>query len=233
MKKYILSGLFCLSLVVSFLVLAKNDDAISAETMEKKTKWHLVGGLSEGPYSPFIEISSDSLKDRSVYDGAVSAVCRDHNPCFVAFFAVGDKIPQSQESSKFFGDGGWKNYKAIAYWSNDSYTVWDCERAGADGAPLSSLCGPFVHDAYRAILSVANRATMAHFCGWAENNSLTFAKQYIQNIKNLPRRAQFQRALDETISQSYGGSPANCVSLRGMVEHDVEDAVKLLREHQI
>ncbi|WP_138918517.1 hypothetical protein [Nitrospirillum viridazoti] len=196
-------------------------------------KWHVIGGLEAGVRSAFIEVSPSAAKDRSAYDEAVAAVCSGENGCLVAFFLPGDKVPPNEPMTKFLSEGGWNSYQPVAYWFNNAFTVWDCERAGDKGAPLNAMCGAFVRDAHRAILAVTSRTTLARFCGWGDKGEVAKAKAYISKIRDPARREQFASTLDKDLSEPYGGEASNCVRLRDKIELESENALKFLTEHQI
>ncbi|TWB10771.1 hypothetical protein FBZ89_13240 [Nitrospirillum amazonense] len=196
-------------------------------------KWQVIGGLEAGVRNVFIQISPSAAKDRSAYDEALAAVCSGESGCLVAFFLPGDKVPPNEPMAKFMSEGGWRNYHPVAYWFNNAFTDWDCERAGDKGAPLNAMCGAFVEDAYSAILSVSSRTKLARFCGWGDKGEVASVKAYISKMKDPARREQFSSKFDKNLSETYGGEASNCVALRSDVEARSEDALKFLAEHQI
>ena len=116
-----------------------------------------------------VEISPESVKDRSVYDAAVTTLCslRKHgNICIIGFFLPGDNSPTTGRLVK------WGDFKTLAvWWGNDftsskEYTVWDCTRAGVEGSPPSTLCGVGVKEAYDVALRLGLRQGTGEFCHW-------------------------------------------------------------------
>lgn len=108
-------------------------------------KWKVVGGLTDGLTAQFVEVAPPYQKDAGTYREAADHVCNARNPptAVVAFFITGDIIPVSQGSRAFFDAGGWGNYRVTAlHWcGSGSWTRWDCDRIGNQGAPPEALCG--------------------------------------------------------------------------------------------
>ena len=136
----------CLAVLCSLFVLAGCGSQDEPEPASPPPNWRLVGQLSDGLKAKFVEIALDKAKDKDTYDSAVASLCKSEKICVVGFFLPGDKVPPSQSSKQFFGDGGWGQYSPTAlWWSNSNsgmanYTKWDCVRAGVDGAPPDALC---------------------------------------------------------------------------------------------
>ena len=118
----------------------------------KSANWKVIGGLTDGVMTKFVQMDPLYAMDRCEYDNAVNAVCREQSICAIAFFLPGDRVPTSQSSRNFFDAGGWANYPVLAMWWGNrnsgslEYTKWDCDRAGAVGTPLSALCGAGVKE---------------------------------------------------------------------------------------
>jgi hypothetical protein len=163
------------------------------------TNWRVIGEFIDGEKTKFVEIKAEHAKDRVEYDNAVNTLCHEISFCTIAFFLPGDRVPANQSEKDFFAAGGWNNYPALAFWLGNRasgsflYTKWDCDRAGADGAPGSALCGPGVSEAFSAVLALSSRAGTAEACGWPKNDDAKLTLGYINNIKNLRVRRNSER----------------------------------------
>ena len=200
------------------------------------TNWRVIGGFIDGPKTKFVEIKAEHAKDRLEYDNAVSTLCREISFCTIAFFLPGDRVPTNQSAKDFFHTGGWNNYPVLAFWSgtrdssSSGYTGWDCDRAGADGAPVSALCGPVGREAYSAVLDLAGRAGMAEACGWPKNDGAKLAMGYINNIKEPARREEFRKGYDLLYQETKKGpdDPNGCSTLRSKTEASAKAARRTL-----
>ena len=199
--------------------------------------WKVVGQLSDGLKTRFVEVSRDRLNDRATYDKAVTTLCNQQNICVIAYFSPDDRVPPDQTSKTFFSNGGFKDYSpVVVWWSNNNtgvagFTTWDCQRAGSEGAPLDALCGDGVSEAYSAVLSLAGRAGMAEACNWVQGDEMQMARSYIGTLKDAGRREQFQKALDTHYSSSRKGpdKPDDCKRRRAKVEENAKLARSFLR----
>jgi len=206
----------------------------ASKQQDASANWKVIGGSIGGLYIKFVQMDPLYAKDRSEYDYAVKTLCREQSFCEVAFFLPGDRVPANQDSRDFFRAGGWTHYPLLAMWlqnrNSGSYTVWDCDRAGTEGAPLSALCGAGVSDAYDAILSLAGRAGTAEGCGWPKNGDARAALAYIANIKEAGRREQFKKEFDEMYQSSRKGPDdrADCSRLRSKIEQSAKAARKTI-----
>jgi hypothetical protein len=198
--------------------------------------WKVVGQLSDGLETRFVQVSMDRLKDRAMYEKAVSTLCKQRNICVIAFFSDGDNIPSDQSSKSFFSTGGFRDYSpVVVWWSNNSggvasFTIWDCQRAGAIGAPLEALCGDGMSEAHSAVLALAVRAGMADACGWAKGDEGQVARSYISTLKETGRQEQFQSAFASFYASFRKGPdrPEDCKRLRAKIEEKATLARKLL-----
>ena len=138
----------------------------------KASNWRLVGSLTDGPKTLFVEVAQTAVRKHEVYDDAVKSLCPGAGLCRVMFFAPGDRTPASQSLTSFISSGGFTGYRSLAVWvgnrnnGSGNFTAWDCDRGGVDGAPMGALCGTGVAEAYSAILNLASRAGMQTACGW-------------------------------------------------------------------
>ena len=105
--------------------------------------WRKIGGLdADQAMFQFVEIDEAHLTHRATYDEAVAALCSSGGSCQIAFFAPGDRVPPiGMERGEFFRQGGWRDYNELAYYWEDEFTKWDCERAGSTNAPRGATCG--------------------------------------------------------------------------------------------
>lgn len=196
--------------------------------------WRVVGGLSEGLRATFIEVEPAVAQDRRVYDYVVQQVCANPGPCIAAFFLPGDRVPARQSSAEFFRAGGWKDYKPVVLWFTGDYTKWDCERAGAAGAPQGALCGASspgvsMNQSYSAILALAGRTSMAKACGWPPSDDAQAAQAYINSVGDSANRRELQEGFDKFMALKGGpDDPADCVRKRERVEARAKEARKVI-----
>jgi hypothetical protein len=135
----------------------------------------------------------------------------------------------------FFKAGGWANYSPLAVFSqNEStgvadYTVWDCARAGDEGAPLHALCGPGIKEAHGAVIKLSARSAMAEHCGWPKHQDAPLTLDYIAALQDPGRRTQFKEAFDKTANgQKAPMNRADCAKLRPKFEEEIEQARRTL-----
>jgi hypothetical protein len=132
-------------IVISIMRDRPNVVALTPPQAPTITNWRVIGALIDGWKTKFVEIKAEHAKERVVYDNAVNTLCREISFCNIAFFLPGDRVPANQSAKDFFDAGGWNNYPVVALWLENwasgsfEYTRWDCDRAGADGAPMSAL----------------------------------------------------------------------------------------------
>jgi hypothetical protein len=195
----------------------------------------VVGGLTDGLRTIFVEIKPSYLKDADTYREAATSLCLGHKPAIIAvtFFHPGDRIPASQTSKAFFDAGGWKNYKEAAMWwcsGGDSgtgyWSRWDCDRVGKEGAPLSAQCDQGYRRAFEAVLAIAGRAGTAEACGWPKNDDLKAARAYVARMVKTEERQQLSRYLEQMYSSTQKGpdNRADCNRLRGEIEEKAKKA---------
>ena len=207
-----------------------------ADQTQTNANWHVIGGLSDGLKTKFVEMSPQHARNRREYDNAVNTLCRDISICTVAFFFPGDRVPADQSAKVFFDRGGWTNYPVVALWWGNrnsgsfEYTKWDCDRAGVEGAPANALCGPGVNDAYSAVLSLAGRAGTAEACGWPKNDDAKLTLAYINNIKEPTRQQEFRKGFERLYqtSKKVPDDRADCSRLRSKIEASAKAARKTL-----
>ncbi len=199
--------------------------------------WKVVGHLSDGLQAQFVEVASDKVQNRATYNDAITILCPQREICVLGFFSPGDRIPATQSAKEFFDSGGWKNFPVLAvWWSNRSsgvadFTTWDCERAGATGAPLEALCGAGIREAYGAVLAIGGRTGMAEACHWPSSDGPAVAATYMASISDVKRREQFQRGYDQQYSGARRGpdNPDDCRRLRPKIEEKTKQARSMLK----
>ena len=198
--------------------------------------WKVIGGTSPpGMQIAFIEIDPKYFKHIADYNSAVEVICL-RGAGTVAFFLPGDRIPASGSTRDFFAAGGWSNYSEVVLaWcnrsSNDRYTKWDCDRAGADDAPDGALCGQGVKEAYDALMSLGVEIGMANACGWkpAHPEDRAIANAYLESVANIERRAKWMHAFTPFANDTTGPDDRqNCRRLRPEIERRAAAARKLL-----
>jgi hypothetical protein len=196
--------------------------------------WKVVGSTRPpGMRLVFVEMSPQYAKDRGEYDRAVIRLC-ESGTLNVAFFLPSDMVPPSGTTGDFFNAGGWKGYKPVALgWCGQTgdkmYTVWDCNRAGVDGAPEDALCGEGVEEAYKAILSLGSEVHVSKACGWRPNpDDRKIGQAYIATLTDLKRKASWQKAFDDNADSTLPYDVANCPKVKKTVQGDAAAARKLL-----
>lgn len=223
-------GFVILSSILS--TIANKDTQVNA--INKIVGWRTVGQISDS--FKFVEIAQGKEKDRATYDNAVNILCKNKGDCSIAFFMPGDRVPATQNFKQFFNSGQFRDYPLLALWASNlssgsaNFTTWDCERAGAEGAPLDALCGLGIREAYRAILKIAGRTGTAEACLWPTGNGPAVAASYIASISDAGRREQFQRSYDRSYSSSRTGpdNREDCKRLRPKIEEATKLAIKTL-----
>lgn len=188
--------------------------------------WKLVSQLTDGLEVQFVEVAKEKAKSRATYDEAVGALCEGREICVVGFFQAGDSIPPAQDSRSFFTSGGFKDYRALTiWWSNRNiglaeFSRWDCARAGADGAPLSALCGAGVAESYEALLVVAGWVGMAESCGWPPGDGKAAVAKFLTSMTDVDRRQMFKEGYDQLYGATRDGpdDEADCQRLRRKIE---------------
>lgn len=223
-------GFIFLSSIMS--TIANKDTQVNQ--IDKMVGWRTVGQISDS--FKFIEIALGKEKDRATYDNAVNILCKNKGDCSIAFFLSGDRIPATQSFKQFFDNGQFRDYPLLAFWANSlssgsaNFTTWDCERAGADGAPLDALCGVGIREANSAILKIAGRTGMAEACLWPLGNGPDVAASYIASISDPGRREQFQSNYNRSYSSSRTGpdNREDCKNLRPKIEEATKLAIKTL-----
>jgi hypothetical protein len=224
--------LFGLVLVVGVVILLVRGHLSEVRDASKESAhWKLAREITgNGSISPqLVEIDPDHAKNRAIYDNAVSVLCADRSLCSsVDFFIRGDRIPPSQTAKSYNASGGVRNYPTVVRWQGGDYTQWDCERAGAEGAPLAALCGVDIRQAFSAVLSLTGRSNTAEYCGWPKNdNDRTLVRVYISNMPDHRRREYFQRAV-EKYPKGGPDDPKDCTRLRPNIEKQAAEARKFL-----
>jgi hypothetical protein len=223
-------------IVISIMRDRPNVVALTSQEAPAGVNWRVIGAFIDGPKTKFVEIKAGHAKDRAEYDNAVNTLCHETSFCTIAFFLPGDRVPTNQSAKDFFDTGGWSNYPVLAFWwgTRDSgssrYTGWDCDRAGADGAPTDALCGLGVGEAYSAVLALAGRAGTAEACGWPKNDDAKLTLGYIDNIKEPARQEQFRKGyglLYQTTKKGPDDS-AGCSTLRSKIEASAKAARQTL-----
>jgi hypothetical protein len=151
-----------------------------------------------------LEIGPEFVKDRSVYDAAVNAICSDRargNICVIGFFLPGDKIPTDLAFPVI-----WKDFKPLAvWWGNDAtrskeFTHWDCSRAGVEGSPPSALCGIAAKEAIRLASSLGQRKRIGEFCNWPPRNDIaTILSELLDEMAKYGRSAQLKTAYNKML----------------------------------
>ncbi len=192
------------------------------------SRWKVIGEITDGFRTQFVQVEAGAAKDREVYDQAIASICRNRKPCAVAFFLPGDRVPATQTSKDFYGAGGWERYPVLAMWMTDDFTRWDCVRAGVEGSPPSALCGAGVSEAYSAVLALGGRAGMAKACGWPPNDDADVALAYIEGIKDLARKQMFRKGFYSMFSTRGPDDRADCIRLRDSIEQRSRDSRKVL-----
>ncbi|MBR1151202.1 hypothetical protein [Bradyrhizobium sp. JYMT SZCCT0428] len=157
--------------------------------------WKVVGRVPDKSKPIFVELDQTAVARREIYDEAVRSLCGSAS-CQILFLAPGDPTPPSSSFKAFYDFGGF-NVRHLAYWysaqpGSGDFTGWDCERAGANGAPLSALCGDSVREAHKAILTLTIHAGTQKACGWPPNGDEKIVGDYISRMSDKPRQEQFQ-----------------------------------------
>lgn len=196
--------------------------------------WKVVGGTHPpGMRIVFVEMSPEHARERQEYDAAVAKLC-EPGTFNVAFFLPGDRVPPSGTTKDFFEAGGWSGYKTVVHaWcghsGDDTYTTWDCDRAGVDGAPEHALCGEGVGAAYDAILSLSGEIHVSKACGWRPNpDDRRIAQTYIASLTDLKRKAGWQKAFDDNADSTLPYDVSNCPKVKRTVQEHAAAARKLL-----
>lgn len=230
MKKLIVIGLVVAAAVYAVI------QTLSEPTSED---WMVVGGLDDSRVEKFILVWPKNARNRAVYDDAATRLCKEQsleNVCILTFFLPGDRIPETQPRSRFYGSGGWSGYTPVAkYWQNRAtgvadFTVWDCERAGEEDAPLDALCGVGVREGYNAVLTLGIRTGRAEFCGWQKTGDESATRAYIAGISHEGRRAQFLSGFEMMLENGRKGPdvPADCDRMKDKIDANAAQARKTL-----
>ena len=220
--------------------------------------WRISGKPSKEQALRFVEIDTDKAKNRTIYDAASNWLCHTHargRLCVVAFLLPGSQIPPNDGSTiRVDPPGGWSRYsKPLAIYRHEqgasgqgSYNVWDCERAGEEGAPATALCGS-LNQLYGAVLSLASRVRAGEIklCGLSTTTDGPKTLAYIRNIDIPERQEMLQKAYDDFISFSrkmddgtpnkYAlvdnppvGSTAWCARYKAVIERKAIEARRVL-----
>jgi hypothetical protein len=119
------------------------------------------------------------------------------------------------------------------YWGNETtqskeFTSWDCERAGADGAPASALCGAGTDEAYKLLLSLASRGAIGSDCKWPARPDLEpKLKEVLAFAQKSGKADQFKADYDEHYRRSSTAREDNpgydCRKYLGVLNKMVDD----------
>lgn len=192
--------------------------------------WRQVGELGGSPYIRVVEVDAASVHNGVVYRDAVTKLCSADSDCWqVGFFLPGDQTPPSGDKSSFFSGGGWANYSPVAVWSGNEFTKWDCDKAGADDAPLSALCGTGAEEQYDAVLHLATRVGWSVGCHLPPTKDRGLVEKFA-NSQKRQKRDQLVQTFDqmEKASESGPDDPADCQNLKAHIEEEARDARKVL-----
>ena len=227
----------CITVIGSFvlLMIVGNVQGSEMPLSDKDGKWKVVGELVDGLKTTFVEISAKYAKSRGEYDRAVNALCANRQICVVAFYLPGDPEPSTMSSKTFESKGGFETYDPVVlWWENKNtgmreYTQWNCNRAGAEESPASSLCGDRVKEIYGAVLSLGSRAGTSERCGWEKHNDLEKAKAYISGVQ----KPDFRKTLEDGLMKMYNAGKdglTSCVQLkRDVIERKANEALAILK----
>ena len=201
-----------------------------AQEQDHGNHWRKVGELGGSPYVRFVEVDAASAHDGAVYRDAAEKVCGANSDCWqLGIFLPGDQVPSGDDKASFFRAGGWADYAPAAVWTNNEFTKWDCEKAGANDAPLSALCGTGAKKQYDAILSLATRVGWTTGCHLPATKDRELVERFA-SLQNSQKRAQLIQAFDQMEKSSESGpdDPADCQNLRSRIEAKATDARKVL-----
>jgi len=216
--------------ILGVLILLSKLGQNVAQEQDHGEHWRKVGELGGSPYIRFVQVDAASAHDGAVYRDAAEKVCGANTDCWqLGIFLPGDQIPSGDDKAAFFRTGGWSGYAPAAVWTTNEFTKWDCEKAGADDAPLSALCSAGAKEQYDAILNLATRVGWTTGCHLPATKDRELAETFASR-QNQHKREQLMQAFDQMEKSSESGpdDPADCQNLRSRIEQKARDARKVL-----
>lgn len=189
-------------------------------------RWQRIAGL-DGDTIPFVEVQPAAAKDGAVYRDAINRLCGPGRCVQMGFFMAGDAIPPSGRRGDFFRARGWGRYRPLAvYWGGSGeFTTWDCERAAAEAAPPSALCGEGVSDHFDAVLRLATRDGWVQGCGLPPFGGRAIVDRFAAGLDST-RRDQMLENFERHFTSSTNGpdDPSDCETLRPRIERNADQA---------
>jgi hypothetical protein len=223
MKWWLLGTIGCILAVLLFL--SGREPTPREEPTPRD--WNIVPGIRDVEILRLVVVRRGRETSRAVYDDAAKVLCEQTSspiPCFVLFFAEGDRIPAIEGGRLPRGLVGTKDYPTLAaYVRNRStgyatFTQWDCERAGIENSPPSTLC-PGVREPFDAALKLGTYVGFSAGCGWPQTDDAAHFKAYLATVENRERRDVYLEGFETMAAHS----PANrdlCITLRSKVDND-------------